>query len=144
MEGLGSPADAARQLLEALPPVMRRLRRDVGEADLGGLTLPQFRVLAKAAPGGRTAGELAAEMGVSLPALSRMAASLARRGHLSRTRAPRDRRLVHVTLTPRGRRAYRAVRARIQADWAARIARLDARARRDLLAGLASLRRLAS
>lgn len=89
------------------------------------LTLSQWRALVVlAASDGRHVGELADQLGISLPSASRLVRRLERRGLVSAERDEDDRRATLLHLQPRGREAHRAVtaarRKRIERAMAAR------------------------
>ena len=74
----------------------------------GPLSRPQRRMLAAVASAASAirVGDLAAELGLSMPGTTRMIDSLEALGYLRRTRAVgADQRQVHVALTPEGRSA---------------------------------------
>lgn len=69
------------------------------------MTLSQRRLLRALRQGPRTAGQVAADLGISAPSLTRMLGKLEERGFVSRTVDPSDRRRVRVELTAEGREA---------------------------------------
>jgi DNA-binding MarR family transcriptional regulator len=69
------------------------------------MTLSQRRVLRRLRDGARSAGDLAASLGISPPSLTRQLAKLEERGLIVRELDTVDRRRVLVELTPRGQRA---------------------------------------
>jgi DNA-binding MarR family transcriptional regulator len=77
-----------------------------GHTDLPPLALWTIDALAA---GERTAGELAAMLGVSKQAISQLVELLAGRGYLERVADPRDRRRVTLRLSRRGRAAAAAI-----------------------------------
>src|SRR4051794_30349069 len=88
-----------------------RHRQSAGDGDL---TIAQYGLLAPLldaaeAPGVR---ELAEAAGVSSPTATRMLDGLERRGLVVRERSERDRRAVHLSLTPAGAAAVHAQRKR--------------------------------
>jgi DNA-binding MarR family transcriptional regulator len=70
-----------------------------------GMTLSQRRVLGRLRDGRRTAGELAAWLGISAPSLTRTLTKLEKQGLITRTLDEADRRRIQVELTNAGRRA---------------------------------------
>jgi DNA-binding MarR family transcriptional regulator len=92
--------------------VRRRLR------DQFDITLPRFDLLAQLdrTPGGMTLGELSQRMMVSNGNITGLVDRLLTQGLISRRPAPNDRRVQIVSLTPEGRRFFRAM-ARENADW---------------------------
>lgn len=81
-----------------------RLSR-VLECALGGLSLPQYRVLAAVDAGGERASHLAAGLAVAKPTVTAAVDGLVERAFLTREPVPSDRRSVRIGLTPAGREA---------------------------------------
>ena len=69
-----------------------------------GMTFSQRRVLRQLRDGPRSAGEVAASLGVSAPTLTRQLGKLEEHGYLTRAVDTADRRKVLVDLTGEGRR----------------------------------------
>ena len=94
--------------------VRRRLR------DSFGVTLPRFDLMAQLdrAPNGMTLGELSRRMMVSNGNVTGLVDRLAAQGLIKRRPSPTDRRAQLVSLTPEGRRVFRAM-ARSNAGWTA-------------------------
>ncbi len=79
-----------------------RLAR-VLECALGGLTLPQYRVLAAVDDGGERATHLASCLVLAKPTVTAAVDGLVDRGYLEREPVPNDRRSTRIALTPLGR-----------------------------------------
>jgi DNA-binding MarR family transcriptional regulator len=96
--------------------VRRRLRGDFG------VTLPRFDLMAQLDkfPSGMTLGELSSRMMVSNGNVTGLAERLVADGLLVRRPSPNDRRAQIVSLTPEGRRTFRAM-ARAHENWIAEI-----------------------
>ncbi|MEI7804011.1 MAG: MarR family transcriptional regulator [Hyphomicrobiales bacterium] len=96
--------------------IRRRLR------DTFDVTLPRFDLMAQLdkAPGGMTLGELSKRMMVSNGNVTGLAERLATQGLLERRASPTDRRAQFVSLTPEGRKAFRAM-ARTHENWIAEL-----------------------
>jgi DNA-binding MarR family transcriptional regulator len=97
-----------------LRPVLLRLARELRkETEQLGITARQatFLWLVKRSPG-LSLAELAAEEGISPPAMSGHVDRLERAGLLERERSSEDRRRVGLRLTDEGERLMRRVRAR--------------------------------
>jgi len=97
-----------------LRPVLLRLARELRkETEQLGVTARQVTLLwlVKRSPG-LSLAELAAEEGISPPALSGHVDRLERAGFLERVRSSEDRRRVGLALTDEGVRLLRRVRAR--------------------------------
>ena len=94
--------------------IRRRLRAQFG------VTLPRFDLMAQLdkTPAGMTLGELSGRMMVSNGNVTGLAERLVTQGLLDRRASPHDRRAQLVSLTPEGRRAFRAM-ARAHEDWIA-------------------------
>jgi DNA-binding MarR family transcriptional regulator len=92
--------------------VRRRLR------DKFDLTLPRFDLMAQLdrASNGMTLGELSKRMMVSNGNVTGLVDRLEAQGLIQRRPAPKDRRSQFVSLTPEGRKTFRAI-ARANADW---------------------------
>ena len=107
---IADPLAVANQLR----PVLLRLARELRtETESLGVTARQVTLLwlIKRNPG-LSLRELAAEEGISAPALSGYVDRLERAGLIERVRDPIDRRRVGLTLTEAGARLLRRVRAR--------------------------------
>src|SRR6185437_4314675 len=96
--------------------VRRRLRDDFD------VTLPRFDLMAQLdkAPNGMTLGELSQRMMVSNGNVTGLSERLVALGLLDRRQSRSDRRAQIVSLTPEGRRAFRAM-ARAHEGWIAEI-----------------------
>jgi len=70
-----------------------------------GISLPQYRLLVLLDAGGRRAGEVAADLGVTRPTLSSLVDGLERNGLLRRVPVASDRRGVRLESTRAGREA---------------------------------------
>lgn len=110
-----------------LRPVLLRLARELRkETEQLGVTARQATLLwlVKRSPG-LSLAELAAEEGISPPALSGYVDRLERAGLLERVRSTEDRRRVGLRLTDDGARLMRRVRARRTTWLAERLRALD-------------------
>jgi DNA-binding MarR family transcriptional regulator len=110
-----------------LRPVLLRLARELRkETEQLGVTARQATLLwlVKRSPG-LSLAELAAEEGISPPALSGHVDRLERAGLLERVRSTEDRRRVGLRLTDEGVRLMRRIRARRTTWLAERLQRLD-------------------
>jgi DNA-binding MarR family transcriptional regulator len=105
---------SAETVAAELRPVLLRLARELRkETEQLGITARQATLLwlVKRSPG-LSLAQLAAEEGVSAPALSGHVYRLERAGLLERVRSSDDRRRVGLRLTDEGERLTRRVRAR--------------------------------
>jgi DNA-binding MarR family transcriptional regulator len=97
---------------ELLSAVAREITlRQASEVCCGDLTLEQFqtlRALSQAEP--VSIGALSTQLRVDLSTMSRNVTLLERNGYLLRARSAEDARVVHVRLTPKGKRALESLR----------------------------------
>ncbi len=117
----------ARELLASVPGLMRVIRAEMRGHRQAPLTVPQFRTLVFVNyHAAASLSVLAEHLGLSLPATSRMIDVLAKRGLLARRAQPSDRRCLALSLTHRGRVAFRAAHDATRAALARRLAELSA------------------
>lgn len=118
-----SPETVAAELRPVLLRLARELRKETEQL---GVTAPQATLLwlVKRSPG-LSLAELAAEEGISPPALSGHIDRLERAELIERVRSSEDRRRVGLRLTDQGERLLRRVRARRTTWLAERIGALD-------------------
>jgi DNA-binding MarR family transcriptional regulator len=118
-----SPESVAADLRPVLLRLARELRRETEQL---GVTATQATLLwiVKRSPG-LSLAELAAEEGISPPALSGHVDRLERAGLIERVRSSEDRRRVGLRLTGAGERLLRSVRARRTTWLAGRLRALD-------------------
>jgi DNA-binding MarR family transcriptional regulator len=125
MISLPTESQDARTIANALRPVFLRIARELRrETEALGVTSRQVTLLwlVRSHPG-LSLRELAAEEGISAPALSDHIDRLETAGLLDRVRSGDDRRRVGLVLTPKGSQLLQRVRSR-RTTWLA--ARLDA------------------
>ena len=115
-----------RLSLQEMLAAHRRLRsRDSRDSDAIGFA--HFRLLgALRRDGSLTASGLAAAADLSPATATEMVDTLVGAGLVERERGTADRRVVRVALTPAGRKAFDAKRARFLAAWNRELADLDA------------------
>ncbi len=106
----------ARELLEALMRAFHGFREERRWKAGEDLSFPQVMLLLLIAErGGVTAGEVARSLCVTQGVITRMADRLLEKGLITRARDREDRRVVRLTLTPKGKRlASRVERARVE------------------------------
>lgn len=127
-----------------LRPVLLRLARELRkETEQLGVTARQATLLwlVKRSPG-LSLAELAAEEGISPPALSGNVDRLERAGLIERVRSSEDRRRVGLRLTDEGLRLMRSIRARRTTWLADRLGGLSPDELAAIDAALPALRRL--
>ncbi|HZZ41703.1 MAG TPA: MarR family transcriptional regulator [Tepidisphaeraceae bacterium] len=124
----GAPEECAQELLDALPPVMRFLRRHMRcKRRNKSLSVPQFRTLALL--GSAPTVNLSAVADVidtSLPTASRIVSGLVAKGYVKRHESATDRRQIELSLTPRGASTLEAVHATSREKLAQELSVLDA------------------
>jgi DNA-binding MarR family transcriptional regulator len=131
-------------IADELRPVLLRLARELRkETEQLGITARQATLLwlVKRSPG-LSLAELAAEEGISPPALSGNVDRLERAGLLQRVRSTEDRRRVGLELTEEGARLLRRIRARRTTWLAGRLGELDGAELEALVAAVPALRKL--
>jgi DNA-binding MarR family transcriptional regulator len=129
---------------DELRPVLLRLARDLRkETEQLGVTARQATLLwlVKRSPG-LSLAELAAEEGISPPALSGYVDRLERAGLLERVRSTEDRRRVGLRLTDDGTKLMRRIRARRTTWLAERLHGLEPAELEAIEAAAPALRRL--
>jgi len=100
------------ELSDEIMPVLRRIVRRF-RADSSEVTAAQLGILKKIESCDRTtARELAQDSEMTSAAVSQFVSQLSRRGYVQTDRSARDRRVVELSLTNKGRRALRDARQR--------------------------------
>lgn len=118
LDPAATPAACARALLDALPPIMRFVRRHMRSHRGRGLSVPQFRALAflKTFPAA-SLSTVAEQLAASHPTTSRVVSLLVSKGLVRRRPCSRDRRQIELHLSSRGAAvvavARRATEARL-------------------------------
>ncbi len=133
-----------QQVASDLRPVLLRLSRELRkETEQLGVTARQATLLwlVKRSPG-LSLAELAAEEGISPPALSGHVDRLESAGLLERVRSTEDRRRVGLRLTDEGVRLMRRIRARRTTWLAERLGALDPAELGAVEAAVPALKRL--
>jgi len=97
--------EAARELLEVVPVIMKDIRSEMRTRRSPDLTVPQFRTLAFVDRNrGTSLSAVANHMGLTLPSTSKLVDGLLDRGMLTREDNPADRRRVKLGVTNHGLR----------------------------------------
>ncbi len=136
------PADLAHLFIEAIPQAMQKIRKEVrgiaraGHCGRAGMTIPQFRILAQLEHGRATQIELADNIGISPPNLSRLLTTLEKLGLVVTERDRVDRRRVFVALTPQGHAEVSALKKKAEAHFQSEISRLSEGEKTALQQGL--------
>jgi DNA-binding MarR family transcriptional regulator len=131
-------------IADDLRPVLLRLTRELRkESEQLGVTTRQATLLwlVKRSPG-LSLAELAAEEGISPPALSGHVDRLERAGLIERVRSTEDRRRVGLALTEEGVKLLRRIRARRTTWLAERLTALDQAELDAVASAVPALRRL--
>lgn len=138
-----SPDEAACEVLEVVPVIMRTIRSEMRAHRGIDLSVPQFRALAylNRSPGA-SLSELAEHIGLMLPSMSKLVDGLVGRKLLTRGTKAGDRRRVNLELTPRGRAALQSARASAQRHLSKRLEALSDGDRLTVLNAMALLRPL--
>src|SRR5262245_32572778 len=105
----------AQRLLDALPPVMRFVRKHMRSHRGKGLSVPQFRalVMLRSMPDADLSA-VAEFLGASLPTASRIVSCLVKKGFVTRRESSSDRRRVRLVLTALGERVLERARGATQ------------------------------
>ncbi len=135
--------ELAVKIIEVIPYLSRSLSAAIRDELDEEITLPQLRVLAylRRHPGS-SLGDLARWRDVSLPTMSKMVRYLVKRGWVSRSMDPRNRRTLVLTLTPDGEAVYLRILAHLEQRVAAMVQTLSPEERAhvaDALEQLAAL-----
>jgi DNA-binding MarR family transcriptional regulator len=110
-----SAQSCAREILEAVPLVMRFIRGQVRQRRTAGLSLPQFRSLIfLSRTQNSSLSAVAGHLGLSLPAMSRLIDGLVNDRLVERQLVSTNRRQIALTLTARGRTTLEKVRNEIR------------------------------
>ncbi len=95
--------EAARELLEVVPVIVKDIRSEMRSRRSPDLTVPQFRTLAFVDRNkGTSLSAVANHMGLTLPSTSKLVDGLLARGMLTREDNPADRRRVKLGVTNHG------------------------------------------
>ena len=116
-----SPADSrgveapAREVLDAVPTVMRFIRTEMRGHRALGLSVPQFRSLVYIErTGGTSLGGVAEYLGLTPPSACKLIDGLVGRGMVTRRESEEDRRRLTLEITPEGARAVAGARGETQ------------------------------
>ncbi len=131
---VGSADECARQILEAIPMVMRAIRHEMRSFRGSDLSVPKFRVLIFLnRHEGASLSEIAEHLGLTLPSTSKMIDGLVARNMVIRQMDPGDRRRVTLAPTALGRTAMQSALEATAARLAERLAALPASGRRTII-----------
>jgi DNA-binding MarR family transcriptional regulator len=120
------PKETARELLGAMPLVMRAVRAEMRSHRTLGLSVPQFRALAFVhRHPGASLSDAADHIGVTLPSMSRLIDGLVKRRLMKRRSDTGDRRFVTLDLTATGRDLWQTAYDFTQAAMTRQLSALD-------------------
>ena len=139
MSGKCEAADLAVLYMDVVPKAIREFRREMRGARSLTMTVPQFRILALLDDACATTTELAEQLGLSVPAMSRMVDWLSERELVERRQDNGDRRKVRVKLTHKGSLHFARFRKEARARLQKRFDSMDPATLKDLNQGLAAL-----
>ncbi|MES2155296.1 MAG: MarR family transcriptional regulator [bacterium] len=128
----------AGQLVDTTLQILCAIRTEMRTST--DLTMAQFRTLMHLhRSAGTSLSELADDVGVSPPAMSKLIDGLVERNLVARTPQAEDRRRVELVVSPEGRRVLDRVRQAVRARLAERLATLSAGDRGAIAAALTHL-----
>ena len=136
-------SQVADRLLEIVPRVTRRLRREMRAHGTTGLTVAQLRALIylRREPGAGLSA-LADHLGMSLPATSTLTQRLVTAGLIDRSDDPAERRRIRLELTPTGADHLAQAQAAVRGWLATELAALTPAEQARLAGGLELLDRI--
>jgi DNA-binding MarR family transcriptional regulator len=135
--------ECAREMLDAVPSVMRFIRAEMRSHRALGLSVPQFRSLVfieKAAGTSLTA--VAEHLGLTAPSACKLIDGLSGRGMVTRRESAGDRRRVTLEITPEGTRAVTDARAKTQKSLSALLHSLETEELVTVTRAMSALRRV--
>ena len=128
---------------ESVPPAWRQTRSQIRRiaVEKFQMTEEQFQVLRRICKGSASVSALAEASQTSRSAVSKAVDALVRRGLVTRSQDPEDRRNVPLALTDEGQRVMAGVYDETEQWLSARFIRLTAEETESLLQGMESLRK---
>jgi DNA-binding MarR family transcriptional regulator len=134
----------ARTLIHVIPKSMWLIRYGMRDAARDEFSVPQFRVLAQLFGGPRTNSDLALQIGISVPAMSRLVDGLVKAGWVTRVQNVKDRRQSNLKMTAAGNKRYLALQEQALASFELKLSHLNEEQQRALAQGLSILEELSS
>jgi DNA-binding MarR family transcriptional regulator len=127
---------------ESVPPAWRQTRSQIRHiaVEKFQMTEEQFQVLRRIRKGSASVSALAATSQTSRSAVSKAVDALVRRGYVSRSQDPDDRRNIPLSLTPEGQHVMDAIFAEAGTWILSRLECLNEDELESLLQGMESLR----
>jgi DNA-binding MarR family transcriptional regulator len=128
---------------ESVPPAWRQTRSQIRHIAIEKfqMTEEQFQVLRRIRKGSTSVSALAEASQTSRSAVSKVVDALVRRGLVTRSQDPQDRRNLPLALTEEGQRVMDLIFGEAEAWLSARFARITAEETKCLLRGMESLRK---
>ena len=127
--------------IDLAPMLMRLMRQELNAHEALNVTVPQFRTLRFVARHPTTSlSDLAAHLGMTLPAASKLVDQLLEQHVIARATAADDRRRAELTLTEHGYAALKLAATAAQARLAERLAALSEPELDDCIQALSMLR----
>ncbi len=141
---MGAPVhDAAREVLESVPLVMRMIRGEMRSHRVADLSVPEFRTLAYIhRHPGASLSEVAEHIGLMLPSMSKLVDGLVARGLITREPCAEDRRRVTLGITARGRNLWETAREATLSSLAHRLEPLSESERTTVIRAMHILHRV--
>jgi DNA-binding MarR family transcriptional regulator len=128
---------------ESIPPAWRQTRSQIRgiAVEKFQMTEEQFQVLRRIRKGSASVSALAEASQTSRSAVSKAVEALVRKGLVTRSQDPQDRRNLPLALTDEGQRVMDAIFGEAEAWLSARFAHLSAEETETLLQGMETLRK---
>jgi DNA-binding MarR family transcriptional regulator len=143
MSNLTSSSLLIEKFWESIPPAWRKTRSQIRHfaAVNFQMTEEQFQVLRRIRKGSTSVSALAAESQTSRSAVSKTVDTLVRRGYITRSQDPNDRRNIPLALTDEGQHVIEAIFSEAEAWMSTCFERLSKHEMENLLQGMESLRK---
>lgn len=132
----------AQLIIQDLPSLVCYLKQNFCDPELRGLTLQQHRVMALLTKGGRSTTQIADELGVSLPAISRMTQNLFKSGWLKKEISKEDKRQSILTLTKLGQEVISKSQTQSMGQLVPRLDQLSTKEKNTLIEAFEILNKL--
>jgi DNA-binding MarR family transcriptional regulator len=133
--------ETAGLILETVPLIMKVIRADRRQFGDGVLPLAHFRILANLSHHPEASlSDLAEEIGLALPSISKIVDTLFENGLVSRREAENDRRYLRLSLTDEGAKTLQAARLETQHRLAMMLQETAPEERASIVHALHSLR----
>lgn len=135
--------DTANLVMEVVPLVMRSIRHELRRSRNFELSVPQFRILAFVQRvRSASLSDIADNLGLALPSMSKMVDGLVRRALLVRSEDQHDRRRIAIRLSEEGQAVWEKAHERARCAISERLSRLDEEAHVGIARALKALEEL--